>query len=83
MKGGSDADVDCRVREAKGAFGILSPIWRNIVVLSQTSLKYEYLKAISYQFYCMVQTLGKSPNQVFVNRCLRRIFSLLLAQYYI
>ena len=27
--GGSDADVDCRVRQAKGAFGILSPIWRN------------------------------------------------------
>ena len=27
--GGSDADVDCRVRKAKGAFGILSPIWRN------------------------------------------------------
>ena len=27
--GGSYADVDCRVRKAKGAFGILSPIWRN------------------------------------------------------
>ena len=27
--GGSDADVDCRVRKAKEAFGILSPIWRN------------------------------------------------------
>ena len=27
--GGSDADLDCRVRKAKGAFGILSPIWRN------------------------------------------------------
>ena len=26
---GSDADEDCRVRKAKGAFGILSPIWRN------------------------------------------------------
>ena len=25
--GGSDADVDCTVRQAKGAFGILSPIW--------------------------------------------------------
>ena len=27
--GGSDADVVCRVGKAKGAFGILSPIWRN------------------------------------------------------
>ena len=27
--GGSAADVDCRVRQAKGTFGILSPIWRN------------------------------------------------------
>ena len=28
--GGSDAYVDCRVRKAKEAFGILSPIWRNM-----------------------------------------------------
>ena len=27
--GGSDGDVDCRVRKAKRAFGILSTIWRN------------------------------------------------------
>ena len=27
--GGNDADVDCRFRKAKGAFGILSPIWRD------------------------------------------------------
>ena len=27
--GGSDADVYCRVRKAKGAFGILPTIWRN------------------------------------------------------
>ena len=27
--GASDADVDCRVRKAKGAFGEMSPIWRN------------------------------------------------------
>ena len=27
--GGSNADVDCRVRKAKEAFGILSSIWRN------------------------------------------------------
>ena len=27
--GGSDANVDCRVRKTKAAFGILSPSWRN------------------------------------------------------
>ena len=27
--GSSDADLDCRLRKAKGAFGILSPIWKN------------------------------------------------------
>ena len=62
--GGSDADwwiVDCRVRKVKGAFGILSPIWRNS---SQRALKFAYLKAMSYQFCCMVEALGKSPNQL-------------------
>ena len=58
--GGSDADVDCRVRKAMGAFGIISPIWRNI---SFPALKFAYLKAMSYQFCCMFQALGKSPNQ--------------------
>ena len=27
--GGSNGDVDCSARRAKGAFGILPPIWRN------------------------------------------------------
>ena len=33
------------------------------IVHCQTALKYAYLKAMSYQFCCMVQALGKSPNQ--------------------
>ena len=58
---GSDADVDCRVRQAKGAFGIWSPIWRNS---SFPSLKVRIFKSnVSNQFYCMIQALGKSPNQ--------------------
>ena len=40
---------------------------RNIIIIiivhSQTALKYAYLKAMSYQFWCMVQALGKSPTQ--------------------
>ena len=30
----------------------------------QTALKFAYLKAMSYKFCCMVQALGKSPNQL-------------------
>ena len=37
--GGSYADVDCRVRKAKGAFRILSPIWRNSSFPNSLSLK--------------------------------------------
>ena len=41
--GGNDADVDCRVRKAKGAFGILSPIWRNSTL--PNSLKVRIFKS--------------------------------------
>ena len=34
------------------------------IVHFQTALKFAYLKAMSYQFCCMVQALGKSPNQL-------------------
>ena len=49
------------------------------IVHFQTALKFAYLKAMSYQICCMVQALGKPPNQlqqVFVNRCLRSIFQI-------
>ena len=29
MDDGSDADVDCRIKKAKGAFGMLAAIWKN------------------------------------------------------
>ena len=34
------------------------------IVHFQTALKFAYLKAMSYQFCCMVQALGKSSNQL-------------------
>ena len=34
------------------------------IVHFQIDLKFAYLKAMSYQFGCMVQELGKSPNQL-------------------
>ena len=59
--GGSDADVDCRVRKAKGALEYCHLFGE--IVPCQTALKHAYLKAMSYQLCCMVQALGKSPNQ--------------------
>ena len=57
----SDADADCRVRKAKGSFGIVSPIWRNSSF--PNSLKVRIFKS-------NVTT----KLQVLVNRCLRRNF---------
>ena len=34
------------------------------IVHAQKALEYTYLKAMSYQFCCMVQALGKSSNQL-------------------
>ena len=34
------------------------------IVNFQTALKFAFLKAMSYQFCCMVQALGKSLNQL-------------------
>ena len=56
--------MDSRFRKAKGAFGILSPIWRNSSF--PNSLKIRIFKgnvvSVLYQCY-MVQALGMSPNQ--------------------
>ena len=70
--------MDCGVRKAKGAFGILSPIWRNssfpnslqvcifksnvVLVLLYGSSTWKVTKSITTKL------------QVFVNRCLRSIF---------
>ena len=49
---GSDADVDCRVRKAKEPLDYYHLFGK--IVHSQTALKFAC---------CMVQALGKSPNQ--------------------
>ena len=66
---GSDAGVDCRVRKAKVAFGILSQIH------FQTALKFAYLKAMSYQFCCMAHALGKSPPNFLLTDALEAFFT--------
>ena len=56
--GDSDADVESgRLRELLEYCHLFEEI-----VHSSTALKYTYLKAMSFQFCCIVQALGKSPN---------------------
>ena len=73
--GGSEADVDCRVRQAKGAFGILSPIWRNSSFPNWLKVRIFKSKLVSVLLYgSSTWKVTKSINtelQVFVNRCLR------------
>ena len=56
------------------------------IVHSQIALAYAYLKAMPYQCCCMVQAVGKSPNQsppnfMYVNRCLRSIIHIYWPNY--
>ena len=46
--GGSDADVDCRVRKANEAFGILSPIWRNSSFPKSLKVFFTFIGPILY-----------------------------------
>ena len=75
--GGSDADnVDCRVRKAKGAFGILSPIWRNSSFpnsLKVCIFKSNVVSVLLYTSRKVTKSIS-TTLQVFVNRCLRSIF---------
>ena len=74
----SDADVDCRVRKAKRAFGILSPIWRNSSFPNSLKVCIFKINVVSVLLYgSSTWKVTKSITtklQVFVNRCLRRIF---------
>ena len=47
---GSDSYVDCRVRKAKIAFGILSPIWRNSSFPNNLKNKKIKIKNLEYLF---------------------------------
>ena len=78
--GGSDADdVDCRVRKAKGAFGILSPIWRNSSFpnsLNRISFAvlFKHLESRQINYHQTSSLCEPLPH---------KHFSHLLAQYYI
>ena len=80
--GGSDTDVNCRVRKVKGAFGILSPIWRNSSFSNSLKVRILASNIVSVLLYSSstwkVTKSIASKLQVFVNRCLRSIFHIYL-----
>ena len=77
--GGSDADVDCRVRKTKGAFGILLPIWRNSSF--PNSLKVRTFKSNGVSVLLYGSSTWKVTKSITTK--LQKHFSHLLAQYYI
>ena len=65
MEGGTEEDVTARLNKARGAFGMLGPLWRNSSVsrgIKVKIFKSNVLKSIT------------SKLQVFINRCIRYIF---------
>ena len=75
--GNSDADMDWRVRMAKGPFGILSPIWRNSSFPNSLKVRIFKSNVVSVLLFgSSTRKVAKSITtklQVF-NRCLRSIF---------
>ena len=62
--GGSDADVTLTAESGRLRERLEYCHQFGEIIHFQTALKFAYLKAMSYQFCCMVQALGKSPNEL-------------------
>ncbi|KAG7298484.1 hypothetical protein JYU34_018114 [Plutella xylostella] len=73
--GGTDEDIGNRINKARGAFAMLSPVWRSSAFRLQTKIRLFNACVKTVLLYgCetwkkTVQTTNKL--QVFVNRCLR------------
>uniref|UniRef100_A0A8D8XXM4 Craniofacial development protein 2 n=1 Tax=Cacopsylla melanoneura TaxID=428564 RepID=A0A8D8XXM4_9HEMI len=79
-QGGSDIDVDQRIRKAKGAFAQLMPIWRCKELRTGTKLRIFQSNVKSVLLYgCqtwrVTQAISKKL-QTFINSCLRRILKI-------
>ena len=77
--GGTDLDVESRIKKARSAFGILSPVWRNSNL--STSLKLRLFKSnvvTALLYGCCawkVTSIVTLRLQIFLKRCLRKIFA--------
>ena len=75
--GGTDLDIESRIKKARSAFGILSPVWRNANLSTGLKLRLFKSNVVSVLLYgcCTwkVTSIVTSRLQIFVNRCLRKI----------
>lgn len=75
--GGSDDDVDARIRKAKGAFALMKPVWDSNVLTRRIKISlFDSIVKTILLFGCETwkDTKGLTNKlQVFVNKCLRSI----------
>lgn len=78
--GGTEEDVDLRIRKAKGIFAQLHPIWRTHQLRRKTKLKIFDSNVKSVLLYgCQTWKITKpivNKIQVFINKCLRQILKI-------
>ena len=71
-------DIEKRICKARGAFGMMCPIWRNSTLRRQTKIRLFKSNVLSVLLYgsssWKITQKETSKLQVFVNRCLRNIF---------
>lgn len=78
--GGTQDDVKNRINRARTAFAILNPVWKSSLLSNTIKIRIFRTNVLSVLLYAseswlMSQTIA-SKIQVFVNRCLRRIFKI-------
>lgn len=77
QQGGSDEDVDERIKKARGAFAQLMPIWRCKDLRTKTKLRIFETNVKSVLLYgCQTWRVTKIISkkiQTFINSCLRKI----------
>lgn len=75
--GGADADVESRIRKAKGAFALLNSVWKSSVLSRNLKLRIFNSNVKSVLLYgCETWKVTASLTnkiQVFINGCLRKI----------
>ena len=75
--GVTDLDIESRIKNARSAFGILSPVGRNANLSTGLKLRLFKSNVVSVLLYgcCIwkVTSIVTSRLQIFVNRCLRKI----------
>ena len=78
--GGTDEDIQARIRKARHAFTILRPVWRSTAISIKTKLRIFSSNVKAILLYgsetWRVTNTSSSKVQTFVNKCLRQILRL-------